>query len=115
LCGASPDIWKHHLDELLRQFIGELHAQGGPALDIAEVRLHLDLYTALIGLAGLIMTPQLVLSRLPEAAQASGPLDPIFRKNEIARSFLNVFTNLLNLWQTDDFGARVDQVLARMR
>jgi hypothetical protein len=114
LCGARQEIWEHHLDELLDQFIGEFHALGGPKLDKAEVRLHLDLYAATMGLAGLIICPGLVLSRLPEAVQASSPLDPIFHKNEVARSYLNVFTVLLSLWQKDDFGARVDQVLERV-
>jgi hypothetical protein len=114
LCGASLEIWDDHLDELLGFFTRELHAHGGPQLDLDELKLHLHMYAATIGLAGLIQTPALVLSYLPEAANASGPLDPIFRQSEAARSFLHIFTSLLNLWQTCDFRASLDRVLARM-
>ena len=111
LCGASLEIWDRHLEELLALFAGELHAQGGPRLDVAELRLHLHFYVATMGLAVLIEAPALVLSRLPEAAAAHGPLDPVFRKNEIARSFLHVFTAFLNLWQREDFGASLDRLV----
>jgi hypothetical protein len=113
LCGASLDVWDRHLDELLALFAGELHAGGGPRLDMAELRIHLHFYVATMGLATLMEAPTLVLSRLPEAASASGPLDPVFRKNDIARGFLHVFTAFLNLWQTHDFGASLDRLLER--
>ena len=87
LCGASLDIWDSHLEELLALFIAELHAHGGPRLDVAELELHLDFYVATMGLATLIDAPALVLSRLPEAAGARGPLDPVFLKDDVARGF----------------------------
>jgi hypothetical protein len=103
LCGAGFQIWEQHLEHLLRQFAGELHAAGGPQLDVRELGWHLDLYTATIGLAGLIETPALVLTNLPEAATASGPTDPVFEKSEAARSFLHIFTNFLNVFYRNDF------------
>jgi hypothetical protein len=115
LCGASLEIWDQHLDELLTLFIDELHGHGGPVLDRAELTLHLHLYAAMIGLAGLINAPYLVLYRLPEAANALGPLDPVFQKNESARSFLHIFTIFLNLWKTHDFAASLDHMLQRAR
>lgn len=114
LCGAGLNIWNKHLDELLFLFTGELRAHGGPLLDIGKLKLHLDLYVATMGLAGLIETPTLVLSRLPGAAEVSGPFDPVFRGNEAARSFLHIFTNFLNLWQAHDFGASLDHVLEHL-
>jgi hypothetical protein len=111
LCAAGLEIWDRHLDELLALFTGELHAHGGPLLDVAQLRLHLHFYAATMGLAMLIQAPTLVLSRLPEAAHAHGPLDPVFRKNEVARGFLHVFTTFLNLWQTQDFGASLERLL----
>lgn len=113
LCAASLDIWDKHLDELLALFIGELHAHGGPLLEVAELRLRLDFYAATMGLAVLIQAPTLVLSRLPEAANAYGPLDPVFSKDEVARGFLHVFTAFLNLWQTHDLGASLERLLGR--
>jgi hypothetical protein len=114
LCGASLEIWDSHLEELLALFVAELHAHGGPRLDVAELELHLDFYVATMGLATLIEAPTLVLSRLPEAAAAQGPLDPVFLKDDVARGFLHVFTAFLHLWQRHDFGASLDRLLARI-
>jgi hypothetical protein len=111
LCGAGLDIWDEHLDELLVLFTSELHANGGPLLDVSQIRLHLDFYAATMGLAVLLQAPALVLARLPEAANALGPRDPIFNQDEVARGFLHVFTAFLNLWQTHDFGASLDRML----
>ena len=99
LCGASLEIWDGHLEELLTLFVAELHAHGGPRLDVTELKLHLDFYVATMGLATMIEAPALVLSRLPEAAAAHGPLDPVFLKDDVARGFLHVFTAFLHLWQ----------------
>jgi hypothetical protein len=113
LCGTSLEIWDRHLDALLSLFADELHAHGGPRLEVAELRLHLGLYAATMVLAGLFDAPARMLGRLPEAADASGPLDPLFRRSEAARSFLHVFTVFLNLWETHDLGASLDAVLER--
>jgi hypothetical protein len=113
LCAAEPDIWDHHLGELLDLFVAELQAHGGPRLDPARLRLHLDLYVATMGLATLMDAPTLVLSRLPEAARARGPHDPVFAKDDVARGFLHVFTAFLRLWQRHDFGASLDRLAAQ--
>jgi hypothetical protein len=111
LSGAGLEIWANHLDELLELFSGELHAGGGPRLDVAGLKLHMGLYAATMGLAGMMEVPRIVLFRLPEAAEATGPLDPMFEENESARGFLHVFTVLLNFWETHDFGAGLERVL----
>jgi hypothetical protein len=113
LCGAELDIWDRHLDELLELFVSELHAHGGPRLDVAELELHVDFYVATMGLATLLEAPALVLSRLPEAAGARGPHDPVFLKDAVASGFLHVFTGFLHLWQRHDFGASLDRLLER--
>jgi hypothetical protein len=64
-------------------------------------------------LAGLFDAPARILASLPEAAGAYGPLDPVFRRSEAARSFLHVFPEFLNLWETHDLGASLDIVLDR--
>lgn len=114
VCGASLSIWNEHLDEILALFIEELRTHGGPRLDLAELKLHLDLATAMLGLGLMLDVPALVLARLPEAADARGPLDPLMHKNEVARSFLHVFTAFLNLWERHDFGASLDKMLQRV-
>jgi hypothetical protein len=113
VCGAGPEIWERHLDELLALFIATLEAHGGPGLDAAELRLHLDLSVAMLGLGLMMDVPALVLSRLPEAAEAQGPLDPILFKDEVVRGFLHVFTAFLRLWRNHDFGASLGRLLER--
>jgi hypothetical protein len=112
LCGASLEIWNNHLDELLQLFIEEYSAHGGPRLKLERLKLHLDLYVASVGLSMLMDAPTLVLARLPEAATAQGPRDPVFRTNQIALGFFHVFTAFLNLWQMHDFGASLDRMPA---
>jgi hypothetical protein len=114
LGGAGLEIWDHHLDELLDLFIDVFEESGGPRLALEELRLHLVLYAATMGLAaGLIECPALVLDKLPEVVEATGPFDPVFRRSEAARSFLHFFRVFLNLWERYDIGARVHEALAR--
>jgi hypothetical protein len=113
LCGAPLEIWDRHLDSLLELFVAELREHGGPRLDVAELELHLQLYVAMMGVCYLIQSPSRILARFPEAATASGTLDPIFRKNETARNQLHIMTAMLNYWQTRDFGASLDRLLKR--
>ncbi len=108
---APQYIWDVHLDELLTLFTDEIHAGGGPRLQIGKLRLHLDLYVAVMGLATASVAPERILFRLPEAIHASGPLDPVFQKSAQARNFLQIYTNFLGLWQSQDFGASLDRML----
>jgi hypothetical protein len=111
LCATTLSIWDQHLDELLALFVAELRRHGGALIDVAQLKLHLELYAAMMGLATLIEAPRVLLSRLPEAVSASGPLDPMLRRNDVARNFLHVFTSFLNLWQTHDFANSLDRIL----
>ena len=109
---STLELWDQ-MDGLLSLFIETLHANGGPLLDLDELNLHLNLSVAMLGLALTVDAPTLVLSRMPEAARASGPLDPMLREDSVVHGFLHVFTVFLNLWQTRDFGASLDRLLAR--
>lgn len=113
LSGASLEVWDRHLQEFLELFAGEFHAHGGPRLDVEELKLNLQLYIATMGLAWMLEAPARILFRLPEAAGASGPRDPVFRRSETARNQLHIFTVFLHLWQTQDFGASLDRLLQR--
>jgi hypothetical protein len=113
LCSANLDIWNNHLDELLSAFITELRSNGGPQLDAMQLKLNMNLSVAMLGLAMMMDVPAWILARLPEAIHARSPLDSIMHRDEIARSFLHVFTAFLNRWQTQDFGASLDQLLAQ--
>lgn len=114
LSSAPLGVWNGQLDALLTLFIDEYRAHGGPSIDRSELTLHLDLYVATMGLAWLLGAPERILLRLPEAAEASGPFDPLFRRSESARNQLHISTAFLNLWQAHDFGARLDQLLDRV-
>jgi hypothetical protein len=113
LSAASLSIWDDHLDELLSLFTQELHEHGGPRLEVAELKLHLDLYVATMGLAWLMPAPSRILRLLPEAATASSPRDPVFKKHESARNQLHISSTFLHLWQTHEFGASLDRFLQR--
>jgi hypothetical protein len=113
LSGAGLEVWDDHLPELLDLFVGELQANGGPRLAVAELRLHLDLYVAMMGLSYFLDSPARILFRCPGAATASGPLDPVILGTETARNQLHISTVFLNLWRAHDIPAALDQVLAR--
>jgi hypothetical protein len=113
LSAAHHDIWANHLDELLALFVHEYHQHGGPLIDVQELELHLLLHIATMGVARVLAMPEVVLFRLPEAATATGPLDPIFLRSDPARNCLHIYTVFLNLWQQRDFGAKLDELLAR--
>jgi hypothetical protein len=115
LSAAHHDIWKNHLDELLALFASEYHQQGGPLISAAELELHLMLNVACMGVARVLAFPEIVLFRLPEAATASGPRDPIFLHSEPARNCLHIYTVFLNLWRARDFGAHLDTLLHRAK
>lgn len=111
LSAADGIMLETHLDDLLALFARELAAHGGPSLPLDELALHFDLSVALLGLALMIDFPGLIATRLPEAAQASGPHDPVIEQDSVVRGFLHVSTNFLDLWARRDFGASLDRML----
>jgi hypothetical protein len=113
LSGAPQSVWDRELPALLLLYTDELQRQGGPRLDIAELTLHLQLYIAMMGLSYFVASPSRILSTLPEAAQAVGPLDPMFRRDDRARNNLHLLSILLSLWLSQDFGAVLDRLLQR--
>jgi hypothetical protein len=113
LCGTVTEVWDTRLDELLGLFADVLHEHGGPRLDLAELELHLDLSVAMLGLALMMEVPALVLSRLPQAADAEGLRDPALLADDVVHGFLHVFAAFLHLWRTRDFGASLDRLLER--
>ena len=112
LVGAEVWVWERHLDELLELFIAEFYVHGGPRLELSRLKLHLQFYAATIGVGGILIAPERILLRLPEAATASGPHDPLFDESEEARGFLHILTVFLSFWQSSRIGASLDRVLA---
>lgn len=113
LCAAHLDVWNHHIDDLLEHFIAEYHAHGGPRLSLADLRLHLVLYATIMGLSYFIDSPARIAQRLPEALDATGPLDPVFARSDTARNQLHISTVVLSLWRRHSLGDSVDRLLER--
>lgn len=113
LSAASLDFWDVHLDPMLDFYARELAAHGGPGLDPAELALHFELSASMLCLAMFMDAPALVLSRMPDIGEVSGPHDPRLRTDSVVHGFLHGFTNFLYLWERRDFGANLERVLER--
>lgn len=108
LCSAETEIWEQHLDGLLAHFAAEYRAAGGPALDIARLRTQLMLYAAVMGVTWLLDAPAYLTSVLPD--QKIDRFDPRIADNEPVRAQLLMLSNVLRLWDTQDFGALLDEI-----
>lgn len=113
LSGADKVLWDEHLDPLLGLFVSEYRACGGPDIDAGELRFHLDLFVAMLGMGWLMDAPSMILREIPDLEKVPSRCDPRFERNESARSQLHMATIFLNLWQTHDFGKVLDLFLRR--
>lgn len=113
LSAAHHDIWDHHIDDLLTLFAEEYHAHGGPRVTKDELELHLTLHMATMGVARVLAFPEVILFRLPECVNASGPLDEMFHAVDPARNTMHIYAVFLKFWLRQDFGAALDRMLAR--
>ena len=113
LSGAEMQIWDDHIDELLALFDAEFRSCGGPELDVKEVKLHLFLKVALMGLAWLMDAPLLIEREIADLDQAVSRFDPRFTVHETSRVQLHMMTNFLNVWDTRDLGMILDQLRCR--
>lgn len=108
LSAAEIRIWNDHLDELLALFITEFQQCGGPAIDFADLKLHLLLYVGMMGLAWMLDAPYLILKKVPDLSEAESCLDARIQGNERARSQLLIMTAFLNLWEREDMAHVLD-------
>jgi hypothetical protein len=113
MSGADLEIWDNHVDELLALFAAEFEGRGAPALDVAELKLHLEVYIAMMGVRWLMDAPALILSQIPDLTLAKDRFDRRFKESELARAQLHMMTVFLNLWQTQDFGRLLSGLRAR--
>jgi hypothetical protein len=113
MSAAELDLWDHHSGELLALFAAEFTREGGPTLDLAELKLHLQLYIITMGLAWMVDMPALLEAQTPDLASARSRFDPRIRANEAARVRLQMLTTFLHLWQTEDFGAVLGRFIER--
>lgn len=111
LSAAHHDIWDNHLDDLLELFVREYVGHGGPQITADELKFHLTLHMAAMGVARVLAFPEVIMFRLPECVNASGPLDPMFEPVDPARNSLHIYTVFLKFWLRQDFGKALDRLL----
>jgi hypothetical protein len=75
------------------------------------MKLMMDLYVGLMGLAWLMRVPTQLAGIAPNAAEATSLEDPIIANNERARYLLNTYVLFLYAWEIHDFGACIDRYL----
>lgn len=110
LSSAELWMWQDHLDELLALFVAEYAAHGGPTLDLAELRTHLLLYSAMMGLCWLMDAPPRIRREVAELADCTGPLDPRITASETARVQLQMMANFLAFWQAEDLTGTIKRL-----
>jgi hypothetical protein len=113
LCAAEIDLWDHHFNELLALFVAEFRRCGGPVLEVEELKLHLHLYIAMMGLAWLLDAPARIQAQFTDLNDVKNRFDPRFAANEPARVQLHMMTTFLNLWETQDFGTLLTRMQTR--
>ncbi len=104
ISGAEPFVWNDHLDELLSVFIEEYAAQGGPRLNLDELKLHILLIVAVSGVAYAMGAPLAVERDIADIDAVESYRDDCFREYENARIQLHMMTKMLNVWQTRKLG-----------
>ena len=113
LCAVEPDFWSRHCEELIRFFAGQYRRYGGPHLETHELRLHVQLFVAMLGLAWMIDAPSIIVAQLPQLSVTADRFDAELRGNFLARAQLHLLTVFLHAWQLEDFGAVLRRFLAR--
>jgi hypothetical protein len=111
MSGAETDMWDHHLDELLRLFASEIRDYGGPELSVDELHNQVILYVGIMTVAWLLDIPALIRARFGDAAHMLTRKDPRIKDDESVRAPLQMLTNALNLWEREQFGARLDAAI----
>ncbi|MEW9855246.1 hypothetical protein [Novosphingobium sp. M1R2S20] len=111
LSAAHLDMGTRHLDALITLFAEEYRLHGGPAIDADGLKQHFFVHVGMMGVARVLALPKVIRLRVPDALQASGPLDPMILNDEAARTVLHIYTMLLTLWSRPDFQNTLDRVL----
>ncbi len=111
MSAAETDLWDNHLDELLELFTAAVRDCGGPNLSVSTLRGQIMLYVGTMTLAWLLDVPALIRSRFGDAAHALTRKDAPIKDDESVRAPLQMLTNALNLWETQQFGRLLDAAL----
>lgn len=111
LSGASVALWDAHLDALLAHFSQELAGNCGAVIAPEELRRHLVLSVIQLTLALMLDIPALIAARMPDYAALTGLDDPRLARDRVVQGFLHTFVAALNLWASDDPGARLRRII----
>jgi len=84
--------------------VHEFERCGGPTLDRGELKRHLIVYAAMMGLTWLLDVPQ-TLSGISDLSEVTDRRDSRIASNERFRAQLLILTAFLNLWEKTDMGA----------
>lgn len=115
LMAAEPDFVVHHLDRLLALLQSEFAHSGGGSLDIQRLKNHFALHIATSGLMWLLDAPVLIERHIPDLADVESRFDPRIWNAEFPRTQLHMLTVFLTLWDTLNFGGRLDQTIINAR
>jgi hypothetical protein len=107
MSGAEIDLWNRHLEAFLDLLCAEVRASGGPQLDPIELKQHVVLYVALMGITWLMDVPALIHAKAPKAGDR---FDPTIKGDESVRAPLRMLTNVLNLWERSNVPAALAAV-----
>jgi hypothetical protein len=110
LSAAEVTMLDSALDDLLRLFLREYRASGGPDAGIERLKDHMCLFIATMAMAWLMDAPALIQMQLPDLNAVHDRFDSRFKANETARTQLHMLTNVLHLWQTLDFGEVLERI-----
>jgi hypothetical protein len=69
------------------------------------------LYVGIMAVAWLLDVPALIRSRFDDAARSLNRNDPLIKDGESVRAPLQMLTNALNLWETQQLGDLLDAAL----
>ena len=108
LSAAEIELWERHADDLLALFVTEFRNAGGPIVEVDELRLHLHLYIAIMGVAWLLDVPALIEARVPDLAAVKSRFDPRIKSHEVIRVRLHMMSTFLYLWRSQNFGRALD-------
>jgi hypothetical protein len=109
--GAEKPLWDAHLDDIVKLFADEYALNGGPRLNVDELKTHTLLVTATMGLAYLMDAPAIIERQIADLDSIANAQDEIFESNEDARVQLHMLTMFLNQWQTQNIGALVEHII----
>jgi hypothetical protein len=89
---------------LLTMFIEAYAAEGGPRLNLDELRLHILLIVAVSGVAYCMGAPIAIEREIADIDAAENYQAECFREHENARIQLHMMTKMLNVWHTWKLG-----------